>query len=212
MSVRNKVISLYESFNFFFRLYLYFKIVILKVETYIQYLPKTGTIVDVGCGYGLVANYLSLILPDSKVIGIDIDANRIKVASTTVGDRKNILFVNADAVNWFVREKCSMMIMTDFLHHVSFDKQKIMLQRAYDNLQENGVLIISEVDASIKPAYKYWNSCLFDMVFYFLSAESCFSKSSDLFILLRDLGFEATFYFPRSYIFAEIVYVCRKKI
>jgi len=205
-----KKIDVYRDLGSWYGFYFYLKIQLLKLDQYDEYLPETGTIVDMGCGYGLVANYLALCLPNSKVTGVDLDAKRIQIASATVGSRKNIQFVNADAISWSMQDECSMIIMTDFLHHVSFENQKIMLQYAYDNLQDNGALIISEVDASIRPIYKYWNSCLFDIIFYPLSI-SYFSKSSILLSILRDLGFEITLYFPKSYIFAEIVYVCRRK-
>ena len=196
---------LYKRFNFFYRLYFYLKSKLLKLERYVEYFPDSGIIVDIGCGYGLVANYLALRFPNSEVIGIDINPDRIKVASTTVGNRRNIKFLVADAGYWDM-QNCAAIIMTAFLHHVSYDLQKLILNRVYKNLHTKGILVIAEINVE---DCKSWNTILSDRILYPF-ATTYFSKPSVLSSMLVDVGFEVESYIPKNYIFSEIVYVCRK--
>lgn len=206
MQNRNALMSLYKHFNFFYHLYFYLKTKLLKFEKYVEYFPDSGIIVDIGCGYGLVANYLALCFPNSDVIGIDTNFGRIKVASTTIGNRKNIKFLVADAGVWDM-PNCAAIIMTAFLHHVSYDIQKLILSRAYKNLHKKGMLLIVEINVE---DCKSWNTILSDRILYPFST-TYFSKPSVLLSILKDIGFEVEFYIPKNYIFSEIVYVCRKK-
>ena len=42
--------------------------------------PRQGTILDLGCGYGMAAHWLTQGSPDRTVIGWDYDAGKIRVA------------------------------------------------------------------------------------------------------------------------------------
>src|SRR5437016_2449039 len=43
-------------------------------------LPERGRILDVGCGFGLFAGYFGQTHPERRIVGVDPDARRIKLA------------------------------------------------------------------------------------------------------------------------------------
>lgn len=53
---------------------------ILALEKYESYCADAKTIIDVGCGTGLVANYLAWRFPDAQVVGIDISGSGLTAA------------------------------------------------------------------------------------------------------------------------------------
>jgi 1-acyl-sn-glycerol-3-phosphate acyltransferase len=59
--------------------------------------PETGTVLEVGCGYGLLANLLAAKSPRRTVIGIDSDPERIRVAQQSVQARSTATFTRLDA-------------------------------------------------------------------------------------------------------------------
>src|SRR5438034_11398961 len=52
-----------------------------------QYLPDSGAILDVGCGFGLFSLYYAAIGRDRVVRGIDLDRRRIAMARRAAAPR-----------------------------------------------------------------------------------------------------------------------------
>ena len=202
------LIKLYTGQNMHVKLYVGARSRLLKLNYYLQFLPHAGLIVDVGCGYGVLANYFSLNLPENQIIGIDLNSKRIAVASQTVGKRRNIKFISHDAVKWSW-PKCSGIIMTSFLHHIPPSNQKMVLDKAGQSLEKGGVLLIAEVDPDAKPVYRYWSSYLSDRILY-PASKSYFGTSEYWCGILDKPGFTLETLRPRSFAFAGIVYICRK--
>ena len=50
-----------------------------------QYLPVSGRILDIGCGFGLFSQYYAKQFPNLEIHGIDINAERIRMARHAVG-------------------------------------------------------------------------------------------------------------------------------
>ena len=207
-SLRSELIRLYESQNAYIRFYVGARARLLKLNYCLKFFPPQGLVIDVGCGYGVLANYLSLCVPDRQVMGIDLSSKRIAAARKTIGSRKNISFLTEDAARWGW-PSCTGISMTDFLHHVPPPEQEIVLYKAFQSLQEDGVLVISEVDPTAKPVCKYWASYLSDRFLYPLTW-SYFRKPSDLTGILSGLGFKVALINLRSRVFASVLYICRK--
>ena len=62
-----------------------------------RHAPRSGPILDLGCGHGLVTNLLALGAAGREVRGIDIDEAKVAAARRTVGGRTNVRFEVADA-------------------------------------------------------------------------------------------------------------------
>ena len=206
--MNNRLIALYKGLGLYVSLYVILRARLLDLDYYRPFLPAGGTLIDIGCGYGLAANYLALCFPDMQVIGIDLNPQRIKVALKTVNSRKNIEFLCRDATEWPM-QNCEAVIMTDFLHHVAVQNQAAILQLAFNNLHRDGVLLIAEVNPKAKPAYKYWQSALADRILY-PHSRCYFRTPPELENTLRNIGFDVSTYRPKSNFFAKIVYICRK--
>ena len=207
-NTNSELISLYRSQDACIRFYVKARSRLLKLDYYSQFFPSRGLIVDVGCGYGVLANYLSLYLPKNQIIGIDLDSKRIGAALKTIGNRKNINFLVGDAAQWDW-PNCTGISMTDFLHHISPPEQEKVLNKASQSLEKDGILLISEIDPDTKPAFRYWASYLSDR-FLYPSTWSYFRKPSELTSILSVMGFKIELINLSSPIFAGLLYICRK--
>lgn len=154
-----KVLSKYQNGGFgeFFS---YIRVWDAPFEIVERVVPKKGFIIDLGCGEGILTNYLGLASESRKMIGVEIDRERILLADKQI---KNVSFRHGD-VTKFSLPKSDVIILSHLLHHLtSYKDQEILLKKCASMLAKNGKLIIVEVDTN--PPLKYLISLLTD---YFL--------------------------------------------
>ena len=123
--------------------------------------PKKGFIIDLGCSHGLLANYLGITSNERKILGVEMNENRIKFADIGI---KNTNFQAGDITKINIPQ-ADCIIFTHVLHHLfTNEDQEELLKFCYGKLKTGGTLIISEVGKS--PKWKYIISLIADKVLY----------------------------------------------
>ena len=172
-----------------------------------KYLPTKGTVLDVGCGYGLLSNLLALTSLERYVVGVDLSLKRIRVAQKTVHSRKNIKFFRKDVEDPQLPE-CDAMVMTDFLHHIPYNQQEKLLISWHQKLARGGLLLIQEHDN--RPWWKYLCSLIVDHGLN-LGSSIFFRSSAEYKNLLSRIGFQVEIRLvDKGLPFADVLYLCRK--
>lgn len=108
--------------------------------------PREGMIVDLGCGEGIFTNFLGLNSRKRKVLGIDVDRKRLKIADRGV---PNVSFRWGDAtrVNFPIADT---IILFHLLHHLnSYNEQEKVLSICFNQLKSEGKLIIVEAEPKV---------------------------------------------------------------
>lgn len=153
-------------------------------------LPDQGTITELGCGEGLLANYLAIASPKRKIVGFEIAPERLERAKKGItnahyllGDIVKISYPKSDAI-----------ILFHVLHHLpgKAAQEKVLL-KTKKSLKKNGTLII--VDVHVVPTIKYvaaWIADHFLVPWVFekrFFTRAYFRKAHEWKNLLTDLGF-----------------------
>ena len=172
-----------------------------------KYIPKKAVVLDVGCGYGLLANYLALMSPERDVVGVDLSTMRVNAARKTVGNRKNIRFERIN-VKDIQMKRYDAIVMSDFLHHLDYETQEELFNLCYEKLSPGGQLFFEEVDD--RPLLKYWAAYFVDVILnigegiYFRNRKT-YSK------ILRDIGFEVHVEdLHKGIPWSDVIYICKK--
>jgi len=110
-------------------------------------IPRNASIVDVGCGYGQLCFMLGTLAPERKVLGIDYDSDKIELAKHSFLCKNSISFENAD-MRELVLPNADAYIFNDSLHYVDIEKQFSILSQAAARLNENGMILVRDGDAS----------------------------------------------------------------
>lgn len=208
-SLRRQVAQLYGG-SPVARLYASLKIRIIPFEQFAQFLPRRGVVLEVGCGYGYLANYLSLEGPERLVVANDPAAGRIEVAQRTIGARTNIRFVAADCRELELHEVDGTVI-ADVLHHVPFAEQGPILADVYKKLKPGGVLVMRETDIKNSLRYLLFNYLL-EWLLYLGQEKLKFRPSKEWRRILEGVGFEVRRIIPNPPLFPYItaLFVCAK--
>ena len=173
-----------------------------------KYVPKEGSIIDIGCGYGLLANFLVLKSAKREVTGIDLSLERIKVAQKTTDNRKKIQFKLMDALDLQL-EKYDTLVMSDFLHHINCEAQGELLARCYQDLPTGSFLIIEEVDN--RPLWKYWFAIINDKILN-IGERQFFRNHREFQKLLQGIGFSVKIKKVDKHLpLSDVLFICEKE-
>lgn len=189
-NTRQLIINLYAN-NLWEKFLSKFKFWEEPYEVAEKILPKVGTITDLGCGEGLLSNYLAISSPKRKIIGYEIATDRLSRAKKGI---KNTVFKAGNIAD--IRYPLSdAIVLFHVLHHLpSKGAQQKVLEKAKSSLKNKGKLVIVEVH--VKPSIKYVASWLadhflvpwvFEKRFY---TKAYFRKEHEWVNLLKKMGFK----------------------
>ncbi len=182
-----------------------------------EHLPERGSMLDIGCGYGIISHLLSAGHPGRSLIGVDISSHRIEIARRSIAHKKNMHFHAAD-IREFQLPHCNAIIMIDILYMLKYQEQEQLLYKCHQNLEDNGTMIIKDTrkSRSWKYAYTYTEEKLKARLrVYGGEVKRCLSQywtTHDFLELLESIGFCAEAIPLRSYLpYPEVFYICQKK-
>src|SRR5687768_13745000 len=121
-----------------------------------QYLPTTGVVLDIGCGFGLFSLYYAATAPGRFVRGLDVNGRRLAQARRAAARLgiDNVQYEEGDARDFKGDDEVAAAYMLDIVHHVPADSVPPLLRRLRRCLAPGGILLVKDVDTH--PALKRW--------------------------------------------------------
>ncbi len=171
-----------------------------------QFQPKS--ILEIGCGFGLLSHYLSMQNPDAEVHGIDLDKKRI-VAANESKRPQNLTFSHQNALDLEDRS-WDCVVMVDVLHHAGKQNQKTIINKIFHLLKPGGRMVVREIEPGVS-LIKYAHAHIFDWIFYWQRSD--FMDVDHLKNLIKEAGFsniEVHQNYPPSWAFPYVTYVASK--
>lgn len=99
----------------------------------------SGTVVDLGCGYGMALSFAAFADGSRRLVGCDLDAHRVAVARQALSALHVDLSV-AD-VRGLVLPPAGLILILDVLQYLGADEQLNLLKRCCAALAPTGILI-----------------------------------------------------------------------
>ena len=121
-----------------------------------QYLPPSGDVLDIGCGFGLFSLYYAATARGRFLRGLDVNARRIAIARRAAAKLgiDNVAYTIGDACDFKADDEFAAAYMLDIVHHVPPETVAPLLDRLRRALAPGGRLIVKDVDT--RPAPKRW--------------------------------------------------------
>lgn len=207
----NKTLKLYQTGDFA-EVFQMVRVWDAPFEHLQSHLPQNGVIVDMGCGDGLLANYIAVSRPKINVYGVDINKDRIKEAQKGL---KNTKFIQGDITNSSIPTADAILLIHVLHHLLSKKDQEKLLVQCKNKLKKNGVLIVAEI--AEQPFIKYLFTWLTDHVTVPILFEGklfnpnvFFRQTKQWEGLFNKLGFSTeTIYAHQGKPFSHILFICR---
>jgi 2-polyprenyl-3-methyl-5-hydroxy-6-metoxy-1,4-benzoquinol methylase len=175
--------------------------------------PLRGRCLDIGCGHGLLAFYLTVGEAERSVLAIDVSPDKVAAARKTRLPAGRVEFRCEDYAA--VKEGgFDVIALVDVLYLVPEDVQQLMIGWSWAHLAAGGILLIKEI--AERPRWKYWLNYVEETMavkllgitsgrsFHFRSAESLKGE-------LEGAGFAvAVEPLDRGYLHPHVLFVARK--
>lgn len=213
MIAKKEIFDFYKESPLSTRLYIRLKFIInpiIKVEPHV---PKSGKIVDLGCGRGLFACILRLGSGEREIRGFDLDETKIKAAVANSEKTSFLRFEKGDIVNMLYPE-ADAFVLFDVLYLIPYRDQETILRKCHSALRRDGVLIIKDMDT--RPRGKYvWNylqeTIVVNLAGFTLGDKFYFRNREDFLRILDQTGFRVKcLRMDKGYWYPHILYVCEK--
>ena len=118
-------------------------------ELFNSLIPRDASVIDIGCGYGYLSYMLNFVSEKRKITGIDYDKNKIDLANNCISKNDQVNFIFGDALNVDF-EKTDVFILSDILHYLSEERQKQLIEKCINHLNNRGIIIIRDADKELK--------------------------------------------------------------
>jgi 2-polyprenyl-3-methyl-5-hydroxy-6-metoxy-1,4-benzoquinol methylase len=168
------------------------------------------SVLDIGCGFGLLGCYLASRHPELRYTGLDLDSGRIHMAQQAASSLGlgNATFSADDARNLQYRGQFEAVLLVDCLHHIPDDAKLSLLALAKDLLVPGGVLILKEV--TTRPWPKLFFTWVLDVLVtrgldMWYWDEARFTRA------LAEAGFSPEIYPIKDWLpYPHVLYLCKQ--
>ena len=145
--------NLLSHLGMFWRLHQVGRILLVPFDQLLDYLPRQGRIMDLGCGHGLFLALAKQEKSQLQVIGIDLSEEKIAGARLLFNTAGTVGRLAVADIADFPRETVDAISMIDVLYLVPIEQWDRILSNCYRCLKPGGTLILKEMDRSI--AWKF---------------------------------------------------------
>jgi 2-polyprenyl-3-methyl-5-hydroxy-6-metoxy-1,4-benzoquinol methylase len=195
------------------RIFLFLRWCLTPYASMAKHLPPAGKIIDYGCGHGLFGISLAQKSAERQVLGVDHDQKRIEIAREASKNLKNLHFASSalfDSKN----DMAKGISLIDVMHYFDADTQRAHLTSAFQQLDQNGVLIFREVDPEaglISVVNRLYEKIATRVGFTRSNEEKLyFRKKEEWLKLLTEIGFRARAERCSSILFADVLFIGEK--
>ncbi|MBY0471780.1 class I SAM-dependent methyltransferase [bacterium] len=214
MNSNNEVLQRYSGAEFGLRQFLRLRWMLTPYSRMIQYLPQKGTIVDLGCGHGLLSLAVALERPECQVLGVDHDPKRLALASEASKGVGGVRYEEGSMSDVAIKEPVDAITIIDALHYFAPEEQERMIARCRDALKPGGTLLIREVDRStgVRSIFNRAYERVAKLIKFTRSVEESahYRQPEEWGQLLKRLGFEANWFRCSHPLFADVLFVARR--
>ncbi|MEI7741750.1 MAG: class I SAM-dependent methyltransferase [bacterium] len=132
--------------------YALLRLIVFPTRWMLGSIALKGRVLCLGCGYGVLETLIAEEYPEARLLGMDTDEKRIKVANESIHGLSNISFQVGDALKLGTNESFDAIVALDIIHHLPRESQESVLRGLWAMIQPGGELVLK--DLKTEPKWK----------------------------------------------------------
>lgn len=148
--VSKQLLSQYACKSVGFQIYTLLRTLLCPYDRVAAYVPNCGSLLDVGCGFGLWLTYLALSRREVDLHGVDVDHRKLAIARTSTNN--GIRFHDANCFEW-QPNSFDCVTIVDVMYLLDNGAKRRLLKDILVALRPGGMLLLKELDTH--PVWKY---------------------------------------------------------
>ncbi|MFH0826372.1 MAG: class I SAM-dependent methyltransferase [Candidatus Omnitrophota bacterium] len=181
----------------------------LEIEAYV---PKSGFIIDFGCGHGVFSHILTKKSSLRQVIAYDTSSYKIREAKKSLMPQEKVTF--SQVLQEGAVRQADSIVMLDVACYLSDSEREKLLKNLYAELKKGAMLIIKDVcrELSWKYAWVYLQELIIVKLLKLTEANQLnFYKEETFSSLLRKIGFSVqVLNLDKAYCYPHKAFICTK--
>jgi SAM-dependent methyltransferase len=185
---RKMVMSRFKHLEVYARMFAMFKMKFDPMFSKLAgFIKGGGTVLDIGCGYGVQGVWLKTLIPGIRICALDPDRERIRIAKRVLGDEDAVHVSTAQAFNAYP-QTIDTALMLDMIHYIPDDDLKKILGDVRLRLKDNGRLILRvTIPSEKKVPWERWLEIIRNRI---VKNTIWLRSKNDISSLLKDTGYK----------------------
>ena len=145
------------------------------------------TIMDIGCGYGIPACWCLENFKDARIVAMEPDPERVRIAGLAFGDRGTVTQGWAPDMPQLPDDPADVVLLLDMLHYLDDETAKAVFHKSFQSLALEGILVTR---FTIRPAGRpSWSWRLENTRIKVSGQKAWYRTSENMAELLKEAGF-----------------------
>jgi 2-polyprenyl-3-methyl-5-hydroxy-6-metoxy-1,4-benzoquinol methylase len=115
--------------------------------------PRSGRVLDFGCGHGAVSLYLAITSPAREITGVDVDGDKLVLARAAADAAAQAIRFEQVALGYRPTGEWDAITIVDVLYLLGEAAALEVVDEAAAALAPDGILLIKEID--VRPRWKF---------------------------------------------------------
>lgn len=150
---RFSVLKRFSGASLFTHFFIFLRLASCPFDEIIRYIPKKGSLLDIGTGFGLLPLSLATRSAKRSIMGVDPDGARIRVARKAARGSQNVSFATGSLTKQKQMKKYDAASLIDVLYLLPWEEKAKLLRTAHSSLAPKGTLIVKINDRAFTLAY-----------------------------------------------------------
>jgi 2-polyprenyl-3-methyl-5-hydroxy-6-metoxy-1,4-benzoquinol methylase len=105
-------------------------------------LKKNSTLLEIGCGLGMLTSFIGKELSTGKITGVDISPESVSYANKKYGN-KNVSFLVSDMTDFKSNEKFDFIVFPDVLEHIPIEAHSNIFSTVRKLVKDNSIVYVN---------------------------------------------------------------------
>lgn len=106
-------------------------------------LKRNSTVLEIGCGLGMLTGFIAKSIPAGKIVGVDISPDSIEYAKKKYASNSNMSFRVDDMTDFKIGDTFDFVVFPDVLEHIPIEAHATIFKTIRQLVHDDSIILIN---------------------------------------------------------------------